>query len=240
MVNLLSLEDGERITSILPVKEYRDDQFVFMATANGTVKKTELSAFSRPRSVGLRALEIEEGDKLIGTAVTTGKCDVMLCASNGKAVRFAETDVRPMGRTARGVRGIRLAAGEKVISLIIPEPDKCLLTLSENGYGKQTRFEEFPVHNRGGQGVIAMQTSARNGELVGAIQVGEGDEVMLISDQGTLVRTRCDEISILGRNTQGVRVIRLREGEQLVGVAGIEESELPAEGGETTGEKPDD
>jgi DNA gyrase subunit A len=206
MVNLLPLEEGERVTSILPVVEYTEGHYIFMATANGTVKKTALTDFSRQRSVGLRALELEEGDVLVGTAITDGSCDVMLFSSEGKAVRFKEGDVRAMGRTARGVRGIKLGAGHRMISLIIPEEDGTVLTVSENGYGKRTQMEEFPIKGRGTMGVIAMQTSDRNGRLVGAVQVFEGDELMLISNQGTLVRTRTDEVSVLGRNTQGVRV----------------------------------
>lgn len=225
MVNLLPLEEGERISSMLPVQDYSDDKFIFMATANGTVKKTPLSAFARPRSVGLRAVELEEGDRLVGTAITGGDCDVMLFSSGGKAVRFRESDVRSMGRTAKGVRGIRLADGQSVLSLIIPAPDGNVLTVSENGYGKQTPVTDFPTKGRGTQGVKAMQMSERNGQLVGATQVFEGDEIMLISDQGTLVRTRTGEISTSGRNTQGVRVIRLKESEHLVGVARIQESE---------------
>lgn len=223
MVNLLPLEEGERVTSILPVSEYLEDHYIFMATASGTVKKTALTDFSRQRSVGLRALELDEGDVLVGTAITNGSCEVMLFSSSGKAVRFKETDVRAMGRTARGVRGIKLEADHKTISLIIPQQNGCVLTVSENGYGKRTEVSEFPTKGRGTQGVIAMQTSDRNGKLVGAVQVFEGDELMLISDQGTLVRTRTDEVSILGRNTQGVRVIRLKENEHLVGVERIDE-----------------
>lgn len=225
LVNLLPLEEDERITAILPVNEYRDDQFIFMATANGTVKKTELTAFSRPRSVGLRAIELDEGDRLVGTAITDGSREVILCSSGGKAIRFSETDVRAVGRIARGVRGIKLPQGQRMIALIIPEADGKLLTVSKNGYGKQTAVADFPAYNRGGRGVIAMRVSERNGELVGAVQLAEGDEIMLISGQGVLVRTRSDEISTLGRNTQGVRVIRLKEAESLVGVARIEESD---------------
>jgi DNA gyrase subunit A len=223
LVNLLPLEPDERVTSILPVQNYRTDQFIFMATANGTVKKTELTAFSRPRSVGLRALELDEGDCLVATALTDGQRDVMLFCSNGKAIRFPETDVRDMGRTARGVRGMRLPAGERIIALIIPETDHSILALCGQGYGKRTGLAEFPVHNRGGQGVIAIQTSSRNGALVGAVQVEDSDEIMLISDQGTLVRTRVGEIPLVGRNTQGVRLIRVRDQETLVGVARIED-----------------
>ena len=223
MVNLLPLEEGERVTSILPVEEYTEGHYIFMATANGTVKKTALTDFARQRSVGLRALELEEGDVLVGTAVTEGDCDVMLFSSEGKAVRFKEGDVRAMGRTARGVRGIRLGEGHNMISLIIPRQDGMVLTVSENGYGKRTGIEDFPTKGRGNKGVIAMSTSDRNGNMVGAVQVFSGDELMLISNQGTLVRTRTDEVSVQGRNTQGVRVIRTKEGESLVGVERIEE-----------------
>ncbi len=223
MVNLLPLEEGERVTSILPVDEYTEGHYIFMATANGTVKKTALTNFARQRSVGLRALELDEGDVLVGTAITVGDCDVMLFSSEGKAVRFKEEDVRPMGRTARGVRGIRLGAGHSMISLIIPQADGKVLTVSENGYGKRTLMEDFPTKGRGNKGVIAMSTSDRNGKLVGAVQVFEGDELMLISNQGTLVRTRTDEVSVLGRNTQGVRVIRTKKDEYLVGVERIDE-----------------
>jgi len=225
MVNLLPLEEGERITSILPVKEYTEGHFIFMATANGTVKKTELTEFARQRSTGLRAIELEEGDVLVGTTITDGTKDVMMFASNGKAVRFNENDVRAMGRTARGVRGIRLADKEKMIAILIPADKGNILTVSENGYGKQTPVSDYPTKGRGGKGVISMICSERNGAIVGAVQVFTGDELMLISDQGTLVRTRVDEISVQGRNTQGVRVIRLKEGEHLVNAARIEEGE---------------
>jgi DNA gyrase subunit A len=223
MVNLLPLEAGERVTSILPVEEYAEGHYIFMATANGTVKKTPLTDFARRRSVGLRALHLDDDDVLVGTAITQGDCDVMLFSSEGKAVRFKETDVRSMGRTARGIRGIRLGEGYTMISLIIPQPDGMVLSVSENGYGKRTQIEGFPTKGRGGKGLIAMSTSARNGKMVGAVQVFDGDELMLISNQGTLVRTRSDEVSILGRNTQGVRVIRTKDGESLVGVQRIDE-----------------
>ncbi len=225
IVNILPLEENERITSMLPVSEYTEDHYVFMATSNGTVKKTSLDSFSRQRSVGLRAIELEEGDALVGTAITTGDRDVMLVSSSGKAIRFSEADVRPMGRTARGVRGIKLAPASRMISLIIPESEKHILTVSENGYGKRTKTEDFPVYGRGGQGVISMQASDRNGAVVGAVQVADNDEIMLISDKGTLVRTRVEEVSVQGRNTQGVRLIRLKEGEKLVGLERVEEPE---------------
>lgn len=223
MVNLLPLGEGERITSILPVSEYTEGSFIFMATAYGTVKKTALTDFARQRSVGLRALELEEGDVLVGTAVTTGDCDVMLFSTAGKAVRFNENDVRAMGRTAKGVRGIRMDDGQRLISLIIPQEGGRILSVSENGYGKRTNISEYATKGRGNKGMIFMQASDRNGAMVGAVQVFEGDELMMISDQGTMVRTRTDEISILGRNTQGVRVIRLKEGEHVVGVERIDE-----------------
>jgi len=225
LVNLLPLEGDERITSMLPVSEYTNEHFVFMATSNGTVKKTALTNFARQRSVGLRAIELDEGDELVGTAITDGEQDVMLVSSSGKAIRFSEADVRPMGRTARGVRGIKMSDGFRMIALIIPDSDQCILSVSENGYGKRTRSDEFPVYGRGGQGVIAMQASDRNGPIVGAAQVADGDEIMLISDKGTLVRTRVDEVSVQGRNTQGVRLIRLKDGEKLVGLEAVQDPE---------------
>lgn len=225
IINILPLEENERITSMLPVSEYTENHFVFMATANGTVKKTTLDSFARQRSVGLRAIELEENDELVGTAITTGDRDVMLVSSSGKAIRFSESDVRPMGRTARGVRGIKLVPESRMIALIIPEQNKQILTVSENGYGKRTQTEDFPVYGRGGQGVIAMQTSDRNGAIVGAVQVSDADEIMLISNKGTLVRTRVEEVSVQGRNTQGVTLIRLKEGEKLVGLERVEEPE---------------
>ena len=226
MVNLLPLGEDERITSILPVHEYTEGYFIFMATANGTVKKTPLEAFSRPRSVGLIALALDEGDVLIGTEITDGSNDVMLLTSGGKAARFAEGDVRAMGRTARGVRGVRMDEDQQVIAMIIPKSGGRVLTVSENGYGKRTDVEDFPCKGRGNRGVIAMTMSDRNGALVGAVQVFDGDDLMLITDQGTLVRTRTDEISLLSRNTQGVKVIRLRDDEHLVGVQRVAEQDV--------------
>ena len=233
MVNILPLGQDEWITALMPVKEYASDHFVFMATANGTVKKTPLEQFSRPRPSGLIALDLEEGNTLVGVAITNGTSDVLLCSSAGKAARFQESDVRAMGRTAKGVRGIKLGADQRVISLIIPVHGGYILTASEHGYGKRTPVSDFPVKGRGAQGVIAMQTSDRNGQLVGASQVFAGDEVMLISNMGTLVRTAADEISELGRNTQGVRLINLKGEEQLNSVERIEESV----GGEDAGEE---
>ena len=229
MVNLLNLDEGERVTSMLPVEEYTEDQFIFFATANGTVKKTPLMAFSRQRSVGLIAIDLVEDDVLVSTAITDGAQDVMLLSSEGKSVRFRESDVRSMGRTAKGVRGIRLPEEHSVLSMIIPEENGYILTVSENGYGKRTAVTEYPCKGRGGKGVIAMTCSERNGSVVGAVQVKSGDEIMLISDQGTLIRTRTDEISQSGRNTQGVRVIRVKGDENLVSMARIDESQIQEE-----------
>ena len=225
LVNILPLEADERVTSILPLREYAEGQFVFMATSKGTVKKVALEAFSRPRPSGLIAVELGEDDKLVGVAITDGTRDLLMFSSDGKAMRFSEEHVRPMGRTARGVRGIRLSDDAKVISLIVAEENGQVLTASVNGYGKRTPMDEFPPKGRGGRGVIAMQMSERNGELVGAVQVFDGDEFMLISDQGTLVRTRVDEVSLQSRNTQGVTLIKVVEGEHLVGVERIDEPE---------------
>ena len=223
MVNILPLIEGEKITAILPLREYEVGKFVFMATSNGTVKKVELSAFSRPRTSGLIAIELEGENCLVGVDITDGEQDIMLFTSEGKATRFNEQDVRAMGRTARGVRGVNLPEGAELISLIVPKEDGHILTASEKGFGKRTSTLEFSTKGRGGKGMIAMRTSDRNGKMIGAVQVHDGDEIMLISDQGTLVRTRVDEISLQGRDTQGVTLIRVAEDEKLVGVERIEE-----------------
>ncbi len=220
MVNLLPLEEGERINAILPVREYEAGKYIFMATSSGIVKKTSLEEFSRPRSNGIIAVELLGDDRLVGVDITDGTKDVMLFASSGKAVRFNENDVRPMGRTARGVRGITLGTGQQVISLIIADATLIaqgdVLTATERGYGKRTAISDYPVHGRGGQGVISIQTSSRNGNVIGAVLANHEDEIMLISDGGTLVRTRVSEISVLGRNTQGVKLISLDDSEKLV------------------------
>ncbi|PPV34220.1 DNA gyrase subunit A [Ectopseudomonas oleovorans] len=268
LVNLLPLDEGERITAMLQIDlealqqsagadEDLDDEgvviegeatevveaeeveevegetpelvaeptgaFIFMATAFGTVKKTPLVQFSRPRSAGLIALKLEEGDTLIAAAITDGTKEVMLFSDAGKVLRFAESKVRTMGRTARGVRGMRLGKDQRLISMLIPESGAQILTASERGFGKRTGLGKFPRRGRGGQGVIAMVTSERNGKLVGAIQVQDGEEIMLISDQGTLVRTRVDEVSSSGRNTQGVTLIKLAKDETLVGLERVQE-----------------
>jgi DNA gyrase subunit A len=226
IINILPLEEGEQITSMLPIREYEEGKFIFMATTSGTVKKTPLVSFSRQRSVGLKAIELEEGDTLIKTAITDGTKDVMLYSSSGKVTRFNESNVRAMGRTAKGVRGIRLDSEHRMVDMIIPEENGQILAVSENGYGKRTVVTEFPTKGRGGKGVIGIQASARNGQIVGAVQVFEGDEIMLISDKGTLVRTRTEEVSSQGRATQGVRLIKLKEGELLVGLACVDEPDV--------------
>ncbi len=237
IVNLLPLEEDEQINAILPVREYEAERYVFMATSSGTVKKTPLEAFSRPRANGIIAVDLRQGDKLVGVAITDGNQDILLFASNGKAVRFSESKVRAMGRTACGVRGIRLEEKHRVVSLIVADEGD-VLTVTENGYGKRTPISEYPVHGRGGQGVISIQTSGRNGSVVGAVQVVEEDEVMMISDGGTLVRNRVSEISQMGRNTQGVIMIRLSSNERLIGVERIEN--LDAGSDDDGGEDPTD
>jgi len=219
-VNLLPLEQGEKINAMLPIREFSDNKFIFMATSAGTVKKTPVSEFERQRASGKIAIDLHEGDTLVGVAVTDGQQNVLLFSSTGKAVCFNETDVRSMGRTASGVRGIRLKEGERVISLIV-STEGTVLNITENGYGKRTKLEEFTCHKRGGQGLIAIQTSERNGNVVGAVLVNDNDEIMLITDGGTLVRTRVDGISVVGRNTQGVTIIRLDKQEKVIGVDSI-------------------
>ncbi len=221
MINLLPLEEGERINAVLPVREYSDDKYVFMVSSSGTVKKSRLTDFSRPRANGIIAVDLRDDDQLVGVAITDGSKDVMLFTSSGKAVRFNESHVRPMGRTACGVRGIRLAEGQKVIALIIAD-DGMVLTVTENGFGKRTPIDGYPVHGRGGMGVISIQTSDRNGAVVGAVPVQQQDEIMLITDGGPLVRTLVDDVSIVSRNTQGVKMISLTTKEKLIGIARIE------------------
>jgi DNA gyrase subunit A len=222
IVNLLPLEEGEAVQAILPVREFPDNRYVFFATRKGTVKKTPLSDYSRPRSSGIRAIDIEDGDGLVDVSITDGARDIFLFASNGKAVRFAEDEVRPMGRTAHGVRGIRLTDKAQVVSMIVAEGEGDVLTATARGFGKRTELAEYPRKGRGTQGVIAIQCSERNGNLVGAVQLDDAHELMLISNQGTLVRTRAAEVARVGRNTQGVTLIRLPQEEVLVGVVRVE------------------
>jgi DNA gyrase subunit A len=223
IVNILPLEENERITAILPIKEFEAGKYVFMATANGSVKKTELIHYSRPRANGIIAINLNDGNELIGVDLTDGSSEIMLFSDAGKVVRFAEEQVRPMGRTATGVRGIRIADTERVVSLIIPNKEGDILTATENGFGKCTLVSEYPAKSRATKGVVSIKVSDRNGLVVGAVQVCETDEMMLISNRGTLVRTRVSEVSRVGRNTQGVRLIRTIEGEKVVGLQRIDE-----------------
>ncbi|MDA3877183.1 MAG: DNA gyrase subunit A [Halothiobacillus sp.] len=220
IVNILPLQEGERVNALLPVREFVDDHYIFFATATGQVKKTPLVDFSRPRQAGIIAIDLRDDDRLVGSALTDGARELMLFSNTGKSIRFAEGDVRSMGRSAGGVRGIRLEAGQHVVSLIVVG-DGQVLTATKNGYGKRTPIDDFPLQGRGGQGVIAIQTSERNGDLVGAALVEDTDEVILISDAGTLVRTEIEQISSVSRNTQGVILIRLGENEHLVQIAPV-------------------
>jgi DNA gyrase subunit A len=225
IVNLLPLQEDERINAILPVKDFTQEAYVFMATSQGVVKKTPLEDFSRPRSSGIIALDLREGDHLIGVEITTGEYDVILVASNGKSIRFAEQDVRPMGRTATGVRGMRIDESHEVISVMVVEHNDethQVLIGTANGFGKRTPMQDFPQQKRGGQGVIAVQTTDRNGDVIGAVMVAEDDQAMLITDQGTLVRTAVHEISSMGRNTQGVTLIRLGEDEHMTEIEAVQ------------------
>ena len=226
IINLLPLAENERVHVLLAVKEYDADRYIFMATASGTVKKTSLDHFSRPRRDGIIAVDLQEGDHLVAAALTDGKQDVMLFTSAGKVIRFKENKVRAMGRTACGVRGVKLQKNQQVISLIIANPHSDVLTATENGFGKRTPVSDYRLTGRGGQGVVAIKTSERNGKVVGAIQVTESDEVMLITDKGKLVRTRVCEIRNMGRTAQGVRLIRLNENEKLSTLERVMEEEV--------------
>lgn len=242
IVNLLPLEEGEKVQAVLPVREYTDDRFVFFATRNGTVKKTPLKEFEFQLQKGKLAIGLDDGDGLVEAELTDGNCDVLLFASNGKAARFAGSDVRPMGRTAHGVRGMRLTDGAQVVSMIVADEateaaDCDVLTATERGYGKRTPLADFPRKGRGSQGVIAIQCSGRNGALVAAVATDAKHELMLISDKGTLVRTRVAEISQVGRNTQGVTLIRLPDDEKLAGVVKIENEEDDVDGQEISTDK---
>ncbi|MDT8371046.1 MAG: DNA gyrase subunit A [Gammaproteobacteria bacterium] len=236
IVNLLPLDDDEQINAVLAVREFEADKYIFMVTASGTVKKTPLVDYSRPRANGIIAVDLKDDDQLVAVALTDGQSDIMLFSSGGKVIRFDETDVRSMGRVSRGVRGMRLPEGERIISMIIAnEEDGAILTATEFGYGKRTHLEEYRVQGRGGQGIISIQTSARNGNVVGAVQVKDENQIMLISDGGTLVRTPVKDVSIVGRNTQGVKLINLTKNEKLVGLERILEEEEETDDGELDG-----
>src|SRR6266404_2450348 len=229
IVNLLPLQAGERISAMLAIKEFEEGKFVFMATSLGTVKKTSLALFSRPRASGIIAVALEPGDKLVGVAITDGTKDILLFTTGGKAIRFVEEEVRAMGREAAGVRGVKLSDEQRVNALIVADQG-FILTASQNGFGKLTPLDEFPKHGRGGQGVIALQITDRNGHMVGALQVSLDDEIMLMSQNGVLVRTPVRDISVVGRNTQGVRLIRVEEGDQLSGLERIDGLTVEADG----------
>ncbi len=216
LVNMLNLDDDESVSEILPVDEFSDDKYIFMATRKGTTKKTNLSLFAKKYKSGIKAINLDDDDVLIGTAITSGKDEILLASSSGKLIRFSESHVRPMGRTARGVRGIKLKKGEKLISLMLGDPSKTILCVSENGFGKKTNLDDFPSHNRGGQGVISMKTSERNGVMVSSTLVEDDDGIMLISDKGTMIRTSVEQIPTLSRNTQGVKIITPKDGEKLI------------------------
>jgi DNA gyrase subunit A len=226
IVNMFPLLEGEKITVVMPVKEFSADKFVFMATALGTVKKTPLEAFSRPLRKGIIAVGLDDGDYLIGAAITDGQHDVMLFSDSGKAVRFDENDVRPMGREARGVRGMQLEDGQNVIALLVAgDEQQSVLTATENGFGKRTPITEYTRHGRGTKGMIAIQTSERNGKVVAATLVDQEAQIMLITNTGVLIRTRVSEIREMGRATQGVTLISLDEGTKLSGLQQVAEAE---------------
>ena len=225
LVNMLNLDDDESVSEILPVEEFTEDKFIFMATKKGTTKKTNLSLFAKKYKSGIKAINLDDDDVLIGTAITSGNDEILLASSSGKLIRFSESHVRPMGRTARGVRGITLKKGEKLISLMVGDETKTILCVSENGYGKKTNLDDFPSHNRGGQGVISMKTSDRNGSMVSSTLVEDNDGIMLISDKGTMIRTSVEQVPTLSRNTQGVKIITPKEGEKLIECVTIPQEE---------------
>jgi DNA gyrase subunit A len=225
LVNMLNLDDDESVSEILPVEEFTEDKFIFMATKKGTTKKTNLSLFAKKYKSGIKAINLDDDDVLIGTAITSGDDEILLASSSGKLIRFSESHVRPMGRTARGVRGITLKKDEKLISLMVGDETKTILCVSENGYGKKTNLDDFPSHNRGGQGVISMKTSDRNGSMVSSTLVEDNDGIMLISDKGTMIRTSVEQVPTLSRNTQGVKIITPKEGEKLIECVTIPQEE---------------
>ncbi|MBL6734480.1 MAG: DNA gyrase subunit A, partial [Shewanellaceae bacterium] len=226
IINLLPLDPNERITAILPVRDYEKGKYIFKATAHGTVKKTPLIDYSRPRANGIIAVSLKEGDELIDVAITDSEADIMLFSDTGKVVRFSESFVRSMGRSATGVRGIKLEQGQCVVSMIVPHGDGQILTVTKNGYGKRTPLSDYPQKGRATKGVLSIKVNERNGPVVGAVQVNEADEIMLISDKGTLVRTPVEGVSCIGRNTQGVTLIKTAIGENVVGLGRIDEMQV--------------
>jgi DNA gyrase subunit A len=229
LVNMLKLNDDERVSDILPVNDFSDEQYIYMATKKGTNKKSNLSFFAKKYKSGIKAINLDDDDRLIGTAITNGQDEILLASSSGKLIRFHESKVRPMGRTARGVRGMKLKKGESLISLMVADNTKTVLCVSENGYGKKTKLDDFPTHNRGGQGVISIKTSERNGLMVSAKLVEDDDGIMLISDKGTMIRTNVNQVPTLSRNTQGVKIISPKDGEKLIECVNIPKEETEEE-----------
>ena len=229
LVNMLKLDDDERVSDILPVNDFSDEQYIYMATKKGTNKKSNLSFFAKKYKSGIKAINLDDDDKLIGTAITNGQDEILLASSSGKLIRFHESKVRPMGRTARGVRGMKLKKSESLISLMVADNTKTVLCVSENGYGKKTKLDDFPTHNRGGQGVISIKTSERNGLMVSAKLVEDDDGIMLISDKGTMIRTNVNQVPTLSRNTQGVKIISPKDGEKLIECVNIPKEETEEE-----------
>ena len=229
LVNMLKLDDDERVSDILPVNNFSDEQYIYMATKKGTNKKSNLSFFAKKYKSGIKAINLDDDDRLIGTAITNGQDEILLASSSGKLIRFHESKVRPMGRTARGVRGMKLKKGESLISLMVADNTKTVLCVSENGYGKKTKLDDFPTHNRGGQGVISIKTSERNGLMVSAKLVEDDDGIMLISDKGTMIRTNVNQVPTLSRNTQGVKIISPKDGEKLIECVNIPKEETEEE-----------
>ena len=225
MVNLLPVEKDEKISATLAIREFDEGHFIVMATENGVIKKTRLSEYSNIRSNGIIAIKIDEDDNLIGVVVSNGSQDIMLCSSGGKAIRFSEGDVRPMGRSTRGVTGMRMPSGDRVISMTLVTDRASLLAVSQNGFGKRTSISEYNVQKRGGQGVFTLKTGGRNGEMIGALLVLDEDQVMMMTDTGRLVRIRMDGVSVIGRNTQGVKLISCAEGERVIGAVRVVEKQ---------------
>jgi DNA gyrase subunit A len=231
IVNLLNLDKDEKISAFLPVREFQAGRHIFFATKNGTVKKTELMAYSNPRKAGIIAISLDDGDEVIGVRLTDGHQEVILSTRDGQAIRFKESDVRPMGRGAGGVRGVTLEAGDSVVGVDVVSPGATLLAVAENGYGKRTEMDEYRLQSRGGKGVITMKVTDKTGPVVGVRMVTDDDDIMLVTDGGKLIRTPVKGISVIGRNTQGVRLIDLAEGEKVVGVARLAEKEEDEDSG---------
>jgi len=230
IVNLLNLEKDEKISAFLPVREFQEGRNIFFATKNGTVKKTELMAYANPRKAGIIAINIDDGDEVIGVRLTDGQQEVILSTRDGQAIRFKEEDVRPMGRNAGGVRGITLEPGDSVVGVAVASPGGTLLAVAEHGYGKRTEWDEYRLQSRGGKGVITMKVTDKTGPVVAVRMVSDDDDIMLVTDGGKVIRTPVRGISVIGRNTQGVRLIDLTEGEKVVGVARLAEKEEEEDG----------